>query len=122
MRALQSGRVVVAAKALGIALGCFDDAVRYANERVVRGKPIGQFQMIQSDIAEMATAIEASRALVYETARHMDAGLPTNRLSQLPSSTLHKPPNSVLTRRSRYLAATGSPRNTAFRAINASPI
>ena len=83
MRALQSGRVVVAAKALGIALGCFDDAIRYANERVVRGKPIGQFQMIQSDIAEMVTAIEASRALVYETARHMDAGLATNRLAAI---------------------------------------
>jgi alkylation response protein AidB-like acyl-CoA dehydrogenase len=83
MRALQSGRVVVAAKALGVALGCFDDAVRYANERVVRGKPIGHFQMIQSDIADMATAIEASRALIYETARHLDAGLPTNRLASI---------------------------------------
>lgn len=83
MRALESGRVVVGAKALGLALGCLDDAVRYANERVVRGNPIGRFQMIQSDIAEMATAIEASRALIYETARHMDAGLPTNRLSAI---------------------------------------
>jgi alkylation response protein AidB-like acyl-CoA dehydrogenase len=83
MRALQSGRVVIGAKALGIALGCFDDAVRYANERTVRGSPIGRFQMIQSDIADMATAIEASRALIYETARHMDEGLPTNRLAAI---------------------------------------
>jgi isovaleryl-CoA dehydrogenase len=83
MRALESGRVVVGAKALGLALGCLDDAVRYANERVVRGNPIGRFQMIQADIAEMTTAIEASRALIYETARHMDAGLPTNRLSAI---------------------------------------
>jgi isovaleryl-CoA dehydrogenase len=83
MRALQSGRVVIAAKALGIALGCLDDAVSYANDRIVRGSPIGRFQMIQSDIADMATAIEASRALIYETARHMDAGLPTNRLSSI---------------------------------------
>jgi alkylation response protein AidB-like acyl-CoA dehydrogenase len=83
MRALQSGRVVIAAKALGIAMGCFDDAIRYANERTVRGNPIGRFQMIQSDIADMATAIEASRALVYETARQMDDGQPTNRLSSI---------------------------------------
>ena len=83
MRALESGRIVVGAKALGLALGCLDDAVRYANERVVRGSPIGRFQMIQSDIAEMAVAIEASRALIYETARHMDAGLPTNRLAAI---------------------------------------
>lgn len=83
MRALQSGRVVVAAKALGIALGCFDDAVRYANERLVRGGPIGRFQLIQGDIADMATQIEASRALVYDVARRMDANLPTNRLSSI---------------------------------------
>jgi len=83
MKALQSGRIVVAAKALGTALGCFDDAVRYAQERMVRGNPIGRFQMIQSDIADMATQIEASRALIYETARSMDAGLPTNRLSSI---------------------------------------
>jgi alkylation response protein AidB-like acyl-CoA dehydrogenase len=83
MRALESGRVVVGAKALGVALGCFDDAVRYANERTVRGSPIGRFQMIQSDIADMATAIEASRALIYETARRMDEGSPTNRLSAI---------------------------------------
>jgi alkylation response protein AidB-like acyl-CoA dehydrogenase len=83
MRALQSGRVVIAAKALGIAMGCFDDAVRHANERTVRGSPIGRFQMIQSDIADMATAIEASRALVYGTARQMDDGQPSNRSSSI---------------------------------------
>jgi isovaleryl-CoA dehydrogenase len=83
MKALESGRIVVAAKALGLALGCLDDAVRYANERVVRGGPIGRFQMIQSDIAEMVTSIEATRALIYETARRMDAGLPANRLCSI---------------------------------------
>jgi isovaleryl-CoA dehydrogenase len=83
MKALQSGRLQVGAKALGLAMACLDEAVRYANERVVRGNPIGRFQMIQSDIAEMATAIEASRALLYETARCMDAGIPTNRLASI---------------------------------------
>lgn len=83
MRALQPGRVTVAAKALGVARACFEDAVRYANERELRGKPIGQLQMIQSDIAEMAVAIEASRALVYEAARHLDADLPSNRIAAL---------------------------------------
>ena len=83
MWALQPGRVTVAAKALGVARACFEDAVRYANERELRGKPIGRFQMIQSDIAEMAVAIEASRALVYEAARYMDAELPSNRIAAL---------------------------------------
>lgn len=83
MRALQPGRVTVAAKALGVARACFEDAVRYANERELRGQPIGRLQMIQADIAEMAVAIEASRALVYHAAQMMDADLPSNRVSAL---------------------------------------
>ncbi|MDB5596842.1 MAG: acyl-CoA dehydrogenase [Hyphomicrobiales bacterium] len=83
MRTLQAGRVTVAGKALGIARACFEDAVRYANERTVRGEPIGRFQMIQSDIAEMATAIEASRALVYKAAQYMDDSQPSNRLAAI---------------------------------------
>ena len=83
MRALQPGRLNVAAKALGLAQACFEDAVRYANERTVKGQPIGRFQMIQSEIADMATAIEASRALVYKTAYAMDNGLASNRISAI---------------------------------------
>ena len=83
MRALQPGRVTVAAKALGTARACFDEAVRYANEREIGGRVIGKFQMIQSDIAEMAAAIEASRALIYEAARCMDEDLPSNRIAAI---------------------------------------
>lgn len=83
MRALQPGRLNVAAKALGLAQACLDDAVRYSNERTVRGEPIGKFQMIQSEIAEMVAAIEASRALVYKAAYHMDNGLPSNRIAAI---------------------------------------
>lgn len=83
MRALQGGRAVVGAKALGIAVGAFEDAVQYANERIIRGNPIGKFQMIQSQIAEMAVAIEASRALVYQAAQAMDKELPTNRIASI---------------------------------------
>jgi alkylation response protein AidB-like acyl-CoA dehydrogenase len=83
MRALQPGRVTVAGKALGVARACFEEAVRYANERSIRGQPIGRFQMIQSDIAEMACAIEACRALVYKAAWHMDNDLPSNRIAAI---------------------------------------
>ena len=83
MQVLQSGRVVVGAMALGIARACFDDAVRYANERVLRGSPIRRYQMIQSEIAEMAVAIEASSALIYQAAQYMDAGRATNRLASI---------------------------------------
>ncbi|MBE2966994.1 acyl-CoA dehydrogenase family protein [Burkholderia cepacia] len=83
MRTLQPGRVGVAAKALGVARACYEDALRYANERTLRGQPIGRFQMIQSDLAEMAVAIEASRALVYKAAQMMDASLPSNRIAAI---------------------------------------
>jgi alkylation response protein AidB-like acyl-CoA dehydrogenase len=83
MRTLQPGRVGVAAKALGVARACFEEAVRYANERTLRGQPIGRFQMIQSEIAEMAVAIEASRALVYKAAQMMDASEPSNRIAAI---------------------------------------
>jgi alkylation response protein AidB-like acyl-CoA dehydrogenase len=83
MRCLQAGRVTVAAKALGVARACFEDAVEYAQTRQMRGRPIGRFQMVQSEIAEMATAIEATRAVVYTAAQAMDKGLPSNRIASL---------------------------------------
>jgi alkylation response protein AidB-like acyl-CoA dehydrogenase len=83
MRTLQPGRLGVAGKALGVARACFEDSVRYANERMLRGQPIGRFQMIQSEIAEMAVAIEASRAVVYKAAQMMDDSLPSNRIAAI---------------------------------------
>lgn len=83
MRALQGGRAIVGSKALGIAIGAYEDAVRYANERTIKGSPIGKFQLIQGQIAEMAVAIEASRALVYQAAQLMDRNLPTNRIASI---------------------------------------
>ncbi|WP_168226762.1 acyl-CoA dehydrogenase family protein [Rhodoferax sediminis] len=83
IRALQPGRVTIAGNALGVARACFEEAVRYANERELCGQAIGRFQMIQSDIAEMATAIENSRALVYKAAICMDNGLPSNRIAAM---------------------------------------
>ncbi len=83
MRALQPGRVNIAAKCVGLAQACLDEATRYANDRTVRGQPIGKFQMIQDFIAEMATAIEASRTLVYKAAYCMDNGLPANRIASI---------------------------------------
>ncbi|MCA0043375.1 acyl-CoA dehydrogenase family protein [Celeribacter litoreus] len=83
MRALQGGRAIVGAKALGIAQGAFEDAVRYSNERIIKGTPIGHHQLIKGQIAEMAVAIEASRGLVYRAAELMDRDLPTNRIASI---------------------------------------
>ncbi len=66
MTAIDGGRVGIAAQALGIAQAARDKAIDYALERKQFGKSLAQFQAIQWMIADMATRIEASRALVYK--------------------------------------------------------
>lgn len=79
MGALDGGRIGIAAQALGIAQGAYEEAVSYAKSRVQFGKPIGALQAIQWMIADMATEIEAGRALVYLAADLADRGLPFSR-------------------------------------------
>jgi len=62
----------VAAQALGIACGALEDAIKYSRERVQFGQSISSFQAIQHLLADMATEVEAARALVYATARMID--------------------------------------------------
>ncbi len=73
MRTFDASRPGVAAQALGIAQGALDLTVKYATERKQFGKSISNFQGIQFMLADMATEIEAARALVYSTARMIDA-------------------------------------------------
>ena len=75
MKTLDKSRPGVAAQALGIAQGAFDHAVKFARERIQFGKTIISFQAIQHMLADMATQIEASRALIYATAKMIDAGV-----------------------------------------------
>ena len=65
---LDGGRISVAAMGLGLAQGAYDLAVAYAKEREQFGQPIVRFQAIQFQLADMATEIEAARALVYKAA------------------------------------------------------
>lgn len=71
---LNYSRPGVGAQALGIAAGALDEAVRYSRQRVQFGEPISSFQAIQHMLADMATQVEAARALLYATARNIDAG------------------------------------------------
>ena len=75
MKTLDKSRPGVAAQALGIAQGAFDLAVEYTSQRVQFGKTIISNQGIQWKLADMATEIEASRALVYAVSRMLDAGI-----------------------------------------------
>ena len=75
MKTFDMSRPGVAAQALGIAQGALELAVKYAKERQQFGKSISSFQGIQWMLADMATEVEAARALVYSTARMVDAGV-----------------------------------------------
>ena len=68
MEILQAGRVGIGAMAVGLAQAAHEAAVRYAQQRVQFGKPIGQHGAIQAMIADMATAIEAARLFVQQAA------------------------------------------------------
>jgi butyryl-CoA dehydrogenase len=76
MATLDGGRIGIAAQALGIAGGAYDLAVGYARERKSFGVPIGQHQMVQWMLADMATAIEAARLLTWRAAWLKDTGAP----------------------------------------------
>lgn len=85
MKTLDKSRPGVAAQAIGIAQGALDDAVKYARERIQFGKPISSFQGIQFMLADMATQIEAARALLYTGARYIDSG--AKDISKISSMT-----------------------------------
>ena len=71
---LELGRINVAARGCGIALGALELSVRYAQERSTFGKPICEHQAIQLKLAEMATQVEAAKLLIEQAARKYDAG------------------------------------------------
>lgn len=74
MSGLEVGRINVAARAVGVAQAAFNEAIRYAQQRVSFGKPIAQHQAIQMKLADMATSIEAARLLVQKAAQQKDRG------------------------------------------------
>ncbi|NQU17940.1 MAG: acyl-CoA dehydrogenase [Candidatus Saganbacteria bacterium] len=75
MKTLDMTRPGIGAQAVGIAQGALDEAIKYAKQRVQFGKPIITLQAIQHMLADMATQIEAARALVYSVARAIDNGV-----------------------------------------------
>jgi alkylation response protein AidB-like acyl-CoA dehydrogenase len=84
MSTLNMSRPAMGAQAVGIAQGALDFAIHYANERIQFGKPISSFQAIQFMIADMATQVEAARALVYKAAHQIDEKLEdTEKLSAI---------------------------------------
>ena len=74
LTALDTGRIGIAAQALGIAQAAFEAALSYAKERQQFNSPLTKFQTIQNYLADMATSIESSRLLLYRAAAAKDSG------------------------------------------------
>ncbi len=74
MKTFDKSRPMVAAQAIGIAQGALDVAAKYVKERQQFGKPVSSFQGVQFMLADMATQIEAARAMIYQTAKMIDSG------------------------------------------------
>src|SRR6202453_1140423 len=74
MKALETGRIQVAARALGVGRAAFEDALQYAQQREAFGKPIWQHESIGNYLADMATQLTAARQLVLFAAERLEAG------------------------------------------------
>ncbi|MDH4046244.1 MAG: acyl-CoA dehydrogenase family protein, partial [Gemmatimonadota bacterium] len=73
---LNAGRIGIGAQMVGVSQGALDATRQYVQERKQFGKPIGEFQGVQFQLAQAYTELEASRLLVYNAARLRDAGEP----------------------------------------------
>ena len=74
MSGLETGRINIAARAVGVAQAAFDASIRYAQQRHTFGVPISQHQAIQLKLADMATKIQAARLMTYDAAAKKDSG------------------------------------------------
>src|SRR6476646_1245232 len=83
MQSLDNGRLGIAAQAIGIARSALEHATRYAAERRQFNQPIKEFQAIQFKLADMATRVTASRALLYSAAAAKDRGEPITQFSAM---------------------------------------
>jgi alkylation response protein AidB-like acyl-CoA dehydrogenase len=74
LQVLDAGRIGIAALAVGLAVGAYESARRHALDRHQFGRPIAEFDAVQSKLANMATAIEAARLLTFRAACRKDEG------------------------------------------------
>ena len=83
MKTLDAARPFVGAVSVGLCQAAFEQAAKYAKERVQFGKPIASFQLVQAMLADMAMQIEAARLLVYKACWMKDQGLPYSQESAI---------------------------------------
>lgn len=79
LQVLEGGRISIASLSVGLAQGCLEESIKYANQREQFGKPLSAFQATQFKLAEMQTNIEAARMLTLRAAYLKDKGLPNTK-------------------------------------------
>jgi hypothetical protein len=87
MNAVESGRLGVAARAVGLAQACCDVATAYARQRIVFKQPIGKFQMVQEMVSDMVCGTEGARLLTYRLAYLKDRGLRAREAASMAKMT-----------------------------------
>lgn len=90
MRNLEIERLTISGISLGIAQACVDQCIKYANEREQFGKSLGNFQLIQKMIAEMATETEMMRTFLYDSCKLWDEGKVSNTRAAMVKLQLPK--------------------------------
>jgi butyryl-CoA dehydrogenase len=126
MRALEGGRVAIAAQALGVGQAALDHALTYARSREAFGQPIGNFQAIQFQLADLATDLEAARLLMWNAADARDrlprASLEAAMAKLQASEAAHRAADRAM----QILASEGYRRGSAierlFRDVRAAEI
>jgi butyryl-CoA dehydrogenase len=126
MRALEGGRVAIAAQALGVGQAALDQALQYSRDRHAFGQPIGNFQAIQFQLADLATDLEAARMLTWRAADARDrrprASLEAAMAKLQASEAAHPPADRAM----QILASAGYRRGSTierlFRDVRATEI
>jgi short-chain 2-methylacyl-CoA dehydrogenase len=83
LQILDDGRIAIAALGVGLAQGCLEESVRYANEREAFGRPIGAFQGLQFKVADMQIRVETARLAVHKAAWLKEQGRPYKAAASL---------------------------------------
>ncbi len=114
MRALEGGRIAIAAQALGVGEAALEQAVAYARERQAFGQPIANYQAIQFQLADLATELEAARLLTWKAADAHDrtprAPLPAAMAKLQASEAAHRAADRAM----QILASAGYRRGSTI--------
>lgn len=111
MVTLDYGRIGIAAQALGIAQGAYDQARKYSKERVQFDKTLAEMEVIQFKLADMATEIEAARLLVYQACHVANAQRPVSKYSAMAKVFASETASRVATQAVQILGGYGYTRD-----------